>query len=261
MIRGIYIAASGLNLQQALLDVTANNLANLSTPGFKQDRLTATTFSEVLLYRLEREGTAPIGTTNYGALPENSWTDFSQGALVETGNYRDVALAGEGFLVATVGGEELYFRSGTLFVDREGYLTTATGDRVLGEDRRPIQVGEEPFTILPDGTVEVAGKVAGRLLVVRVINPQQQEGRLPIWDSGILGKEGRNYYRLMPGYNAVPATGTLVRQGWLEAANVDLAGEMSRLCTCLRAYQLASRALKTHDELLNRIINQTAKSV
>ncbi|ACX53101.1 fagellar hook-basal body protein [Ammonifex degensii KC4] len=259
MIRGIYIAASGLNLQQALLDVTANNLANLSTPGFKQDRLTATTFAEVLLYRLEREGITAIGTTNYGTLPERSYTDFTQGALVETGNYRDVALVGEGFLVADTPQGIRYFRSGTLFVDREGYLTTATGDRVLGEGRRPIQVGEESFTILPDGTVEVAGRTVGRLLVVRIINPQQREGELPIWDSGILAKEGRNYYRLVGGSEA-PAVGTLVRQGWLEAANVDLAGEMARLCTCLRAYQLASRALKTHDELLNRIINQTAKN-
>ncbi|MGO0121717.1 flagellar hook-basal body protein [Desulfothermobacter acidiphilus] len=256
MIRGIYTAGTGLNQQQNLLDVTANNLANLSTPGFKEDRLAVTSFSEILLYRLEQSGPTPIGTTNYGTLPESSWTDFTQGALEETGNYRDVALAGDGFLVARVNGQELLFRSGSLFVDREGYLVTAAGDRVLGENRDPIQVGEEPFHLEANGTVTVGGRVVGRLLVVRVI-PDQPKGTA-VWDNGILAKEGKNYYRLGRGTLA-PATGTQVRQGWLETSNVDLAASMSRLVESLRAYQLSSRVLRTHDDLLNRIINQTAK--
>ena len=245
MLRGIYTAASGLNVQQVGVDVAANNIANLDTPGFKRDQMSAGSFPAVLLMRLESGREAvPIGQTCYGVQASAVTTDFSQGALENTGNSRDVALSGDGFLVAATPDGERYFRSGTLFVDGEGYLVTSNGDQVMGEDG-PIKVGTGTFKIFTDGTVVAGEEAAGKLRVVA----------FP--DSGVLIKEGRNYFRAdaQPG----AAEATAVQQGFLEVANVDLAREMVRLVEGVRAYQFCQRALRTHDELLGKAVNQVGR--
>ncbi|WP_334110652.1 flagellar hook-basal body protein [Thermodesulfitimonas autotrophica] len=246
MLRGIYIAATGLNLQQVAIDLVANNMANVSTTGFKSDRLSAASFPELLLLRVEPERKVqPVGSTSYGAEVAAVTTDYTQGPLENTGNLRDVALRGEGFLVVQTGAGERYFRGGPIFVDGEGYLVTANGDWVLGEGG-PVQVGSSDYRIAPDGTVLAGENPVDRLLVV------------DFQDKGALIKEGNGYFRAA-GSLPETATGTEVLQGYLEAANVDLTREMTVLIEGLRAYQLSQRALRTHDELLAKAVNQVGK--
>ncbi|MGQ9512490.1 flagellar hook-basal body protein [Thermodesulfitimonas sp.] len=247
MLRGIYTAATGLNLQQVAIDLVANNVANVSTAGFKSDRLSAMSFPEVLLLRAEPEGRRmqPVGVTGYGTEVAAITTDYTQGALENTGNLGDVALHGEGFLVVQTDAGERYFRGGTIFVDGEGYLVTANGDRILGEGG-PVQVGGSDYKIAPDGTVLAGGNPVDRLLVV------------DFQDKIVLVKEGKGYFRAAGGLPEA-AAGAVILQGYLETANVDLTREMTMLIEGLRAYQLNQRALRTHDELLSRAVNQIGK--
>lgn len=247
MLRGIYTAASGLNVQQTGLDVAGNNIANSETPGFKQDRLSAGSFPAVLLMRLDRVAQpAPIGQTCYGVQVSKIKTDFEQGPLEKTGNLRDVALEGDGFLVAAAPGGERYFRTGTLFLDREGYLLTSSGHLVLGENG-PVRVEGGEFEILADGTVVSGQNPVDRLRVVT------------FQDRNALVKEGAGYFAA-PGLQPDPAVETKVQQGTLEGSNVELTDEMVRLVEGVRAYQLCQRALRTHDALLDRAVNQVGKT-
>ncbi|HIE11837.1 MAG TPA: flagellar hook-basal body protein [Desulfotomaculum sp.] len=246
MLRGIYTAASGLNLQQTKIDVVANNIANVSTAGFKRDRIGIGSFPEILLLRMEA-GKRPehIGVTCYGSLAQDVSTDFRDGPLQNTGVLRDVALMGEGFLAVETADGERYWRGGTLFVDGDGFLVTASGDRVLGENG-PIAPESSDFRIAEDGTITVAGNPVDRLLLV------------DFEDKRALVKEGRGYFRY-DGPWPVTASAAVVRQGFLEGSNVELAEEMARLIEGLRAYQLSQRSVRTHDELLGRTVNQVGK--
>lgn len=246
MLRGIYTAASGLSLQQTQMDVIANNVANFSTTGFKLDRVDVGSFPSILLLRLEGGGQAePIGVTCFGTVAENLTTDFREGPLQNTGVLGDVALMGEGFLVAETADGERYFRGGTLYINGDGFLANSNGDRVLGENG-PIALESSDFRISGDGTITVADNPVAKLRLV------------DFEDKIALVKEGRNYFR-SDGAGPVAVSGTVVRQGLLEGSNVELADEMAKLIEGLRAYQLSQRALRTHDELLDRAVNQVGK--
>lgn len=246
MLRGIYASASGLNQQQYELDVTANNIANVSTTGFKRNVVSAGSFPTVLLMCLKPGGEVGLlGRSSFGTQVAAQQTRLDQGPLENTGNPRDVALAGSGFLVVDTLSGERYFRGGTLSISTEGYIVTLAGDKVLGEDG-PIQTGTGEFKILPDGTVVVDEKPIGKLRVV------------DFEDKNALIKEEKGYFR-SDGSGPVATTSTVVQQGYLEWSNVDLSCEMPRLIESLRIYQINQRALRAQDEVLSKTINQVGK--
>lgn len=242
MLRGIYVAAAGMDVQQARTQVLANNIANLTTPGYRRDTVTFATFLGHALYRYEEGWPAPVGRHHLGAAVDQVVTDYAPGPLVNTGNAHHVAIAGEGFFTVETAAGEAYTRDGTFSVDAEGYLVTAAGSRVLGEGG-PIQVNG-PFTIGPHGEVSAGGQVIDTLRITAFDNP------------AALTKNEGNTFTDPGGAGARPAAGYRVMQGWLEQANVDLAQEMTDLITATRAYQSAGRLLHAHDQLLGRLINE-----
>ncbi|MCL6557948.1 MAG: flagellar hook-basal body protein, partial [Firmicutes bacterium] len=245
VLRGIYASASGLNQQQYELDITANNIANVSTAGFKRNVVSAGSFPAVLLMCLKPGGEVGLlGKSSFGTQVAAQQTRLDQGPLENTVNPRDVALAGSGFLVVDTSSGERYFRGGTLSISTEGYIVTLAGDKVLGEDG-PIQAGTSEFKILPDGTVVVGEKPVSKLRVV------------DFEDKNALIKEGKGYFQ-SNGPEPVAAS-TVVQQGYLEGANVDLSCEMPRLIESLRIYQINQRALRAQDEVLSKTLNQVGK--
>jgi flagellar basal-body rod protein FlgG len=242
MLRGIYISASGLQVQQSGIDITAHNIANVATQGYKQSRLNAESFPEVLLMRLgpSRE-TASLGQASYGGKIAEIKIGFEQGPLENTRNLKDVALTGNGFLIVDTGGGERYFRGGCLSVDSEGFLVTGGGDRVLGEEG-PLEVRSGQFQISPDGTVTVGDRRVGKLAMV------------DFEDLNMLAKEDKGYFRNEGSQESDPVA--FIQQGYLEGSNVDWGAEMARLFLSLRAYQLNQRALRVQEETLDKAINQ-----
>lgn len=254
MIRGIYTAASGLGILQARMDATSNNLANVSTTGYKQDRVQVAAFPDFLLQekiRVKLGGMSfgnwsPVGYTNQGAAVTGVVTDHNSGILKETGKETDLALSGEGFFSFEVrekgGTKVLYSRDGELQKDGEGYLVDTRGNRILGENG-PVQVGGGSFTVDASGVVTTAGNEQIKLAVVEFD------------DKSKLVKEGSNYYSV-PAGNGAEAANPGVTQRYLENSNVDVSTESVNLIEIMRAYEASQRLLQRQDELTDLAINK-----
>jgi flagellar basal-body rod protein FlgF len=241
MQRGLYIAATGMLAEQIRQDQIANDLANASTPGYKADRSMQRSFSSLLL---ENTMTGQqVGPLSLGAGIAATRTDFSQGALRQTGQPLDVALTGPGFLAVQTPDGIRYTRNGQLAADGAGRLMTSTGALVLGTDGRPMTVaGENGLTIAADGTVRSGGRVAGTIAVVSLENPV---------------KQGDNTFTGQPG--ARPA-GTALEQGYLEGAGIDPTRAMVDMIVSLRTSEASQRVVRTIDETLGRAVNSVGSA-
>lgn len=255
MIRGIYTAAAGMDVQSARLEVLANNAANATTTGFKADRVVQQSFPDLLLVESRSApadvpvgpGRREVGVINQGAAVSAVVTDFSPGAVESTGRTTSLALTAPDAFFAVADpaapGGEVYTRSGDFAVDGRGYLVDTRGRPVLG-DAGPLQVNGDNFRVDRDGQVSVPGQgVIGRLRLVQFNNP------------AVLTKTGDNDYTA-PAGAAQPAAGPGVRQGCLEGSNVNTGETMAGLLTAARAYESNRQALQAENHLLDLAVNQ-----
>ncbi len=266
MLRGLYSAASGMDVQQAKVESISNNLANATTPGYKKEKVISQSFPEHLIISqggLKHKispvvpvGPKVVGTTGIGALVEETIVNFSPGQVQETGNHTDIMIEGPCFFAVSAPSPEdpgrvCYTRNGAFKVDREGYLATTGGRHVLGE-AGPIRVGEAgvnappKFIVTQDGTIrtEDAATELGRLQLVEFD------------DVNVLRKEtGGLFVETQPGSGRQAITPS-VRQGYLEKANVNVVDEMVDLIAVMRAYETGQRLIQSQDELLAKSVNQ-----
>lgn len=235
MERGLNIAASGMLAELARQDRLANDLANVSTVGYKADRTAMASFGELLL--VDRSTGRPVGPLGLGIQVDEIRTDLAPGPLRETGEPLDVALQGEGFLVVKTPAGIRYTRAGSLVLDSEGRLTTAAGHALLDERGQPIVLGSSTPSISLDGTISVDGKPVAKLAVVTLKAPH---------------KEGETLFSGSPG---PPPERTVVRQGWLEGSTVNPAEAMVEMISSLRAFESLQRVIRTIDETLGRAVS------
>ena len=254
MIRGIYTAASGLGILQARMDATSNNLANVSTTGYKQDKVQVAAFPDLLLQEMVnvkiggmRFGSwSPVGITNQGAVVTGVYTDHNAGILKETNKETDFALSGEGFFAFEARGEGegrvLYSRDGELHRDSEGYLVNSRGHRILGENG-PVQVGGGSFSVDSLGVVTTSENEQIKLRVIA----------FP--DKNKLVKEGDNYFSASAGEGAA-VDNPGVTQSYLEGSNVDVSAETVSLIEISRAYEASQKLIQNNDSLVGLAISQ-----
>ncbi|WP_003544044.1 flagellar basal-body rod protein FlgF [Desulfotomaculum nigrificans] len=255
MLRGLYIAMNSMDVQQAKLNNIANNLANLATPGYKKTNVVVDKFAATLQLAVEANGPKgkrePIGAGNLGNMVARVSTDFSPGALTETGSPTDLALDGNGFFaVEGPNGEQLYTRDGSFHLDAEGNLLTSDGYKVLGEGG-PITIGDaKHVTVKENGTIVVGQgeemTEVDKLQLVEFADPSR------------LQKAEGNYFADPQG-TGQPAATTRVSQGWLEKANVDPVQEMINIIPATRIYESSQRLVQISDELLDKSINQVGR--
>lgn len=257
MIRGIYSSAMGMNVQSARLETVSNNLANVSTPGFKKDQVLAEFFPRLLQLSSRRldvaAGTAPrevLGVTGEGAAISQVVTDYSQGAPRKTDDPANLALQGPGYFVLTDPENEdaaYYTRNGSFQVDSEGYLVNDQGFRVMGQGG-PVQLEEDPvnFVIDETGNITENGAVSNTIDVVDFA------------DSAVLQREGHDLYQAGE-QEAQPVENPAVLQRYLEASNVDLTEETVNLITASRAYETGQKIIQTQDGMLDMAINRVGR--
>ncbi len=226
MSSGIYSALSGAVAQMQRLDVISNNLANIDTVGFKQDRLRF----ESLLKGAVVNGGRGIDLVRVA----DSSPDLSQGTLRSTGNSLDVAIDGEGYLRVEGPQGVLYTRQGSLQLDGEGFLRTASGLKVLGESG-PLSLPDAEVLIDEEGRIFHEGSEVGRLSLY-----------LP--GAGRLEKRGEGTFALSGG-EAVEAEGARLLQGSQELSNVNPLREMAHLMETLRAFEAYQKMMKTYGNL------------
>jgi flagellar basal-body rod protein FlgG len=231
MPNGLHLAASGLRAQQALLDAVANDLANASTTGYKKARVA---FQELVTRDAAGASASGVRTLDAG----RSW---SQGALLEGTGPLSLALEGPGFFqVRRADGSLALTRDGSLRLDGRRQVVTSSGDRLEPPLTIPQEVVAADISVARNGTVRAAGREIGKVVVVDV---PATSGLRPL-GGGLLQPTSAS------GAPA-PAAGTAVVQGYLESSNVDVASSMVAMVEAQRGFELASRAIRTHDQLLD----------
>jgi flagellar basal-body rod protein FlgG len=243
MLEGLDSAAAGMAAQQQRLDSVANDLANANTAGYKHGRVG---FRDLLYDQAGRSSTSGV-RTGHGAAALDAGRSFAQGALQRTDRALDVAIQGPGFLAIRLpDGRQGLTRDGGLHIDGLRRLVTNTGNFVQPQITIPEGVDESQVSIGPDGTVTAAGRRVGTLDVLSVRSPQ---GLLSVGD---------NAFVTSPASGAATAAprSTVLTSGALEMSNVDVAEAMVEMIDSQRAYELASKAIHTADEMM-----QTANEV
>jgi flagellar basal-body rod protein FlgG len=264
--------------QQRRHDAVSNNIANLNTPGYKEQQAVIRSFPEMLIHLVGESSGTPgrpanrqIGVVNSGVMVEEIVPNFTQGTLQETGNPYDVALVSNipvdeatgyepqaFFTVWNEANEPRYTRNGSFYVDAEGGLRTSDGYRVIGADGQPIvlNVPLEQVRIAANGALfdantgeQLAGNPA--LLISRIDNPYN------------LVREGYGVFRLAdpaanPPAAADPAQFS-VQQGFVEQSNVDPARAIVDLMTALRIYEANQRVIQYYDSSLDKAVNEVGR--
>lgn len=257
MIRSLWIARTGLDAQQTQLDVVANNLANVSTNGFKRAR---PVFEDLLYQNLRQPGAQssqqtqiPTGLSlGTGVRTASTARIFTQGNIQKTDGTLDVAVQGNGFFqVQLPDGTTGYTRDGSFEKDNTGQIVTADGYPVLPAITIPANATS--LTIGTDGTVSItqAGAAAatqiGSIQLATFINNSglQSVGQNLFLETASSGTPTPN----TPGTNGAGIT----NQGYVETSNVNVAEELVTMIQTQRAYELNSKVVSTSDAMLGRL--------
>lgn len=260
MVRGLYTAWTGMVNEQKRLDVISNNMANASTTGYKKQNVTSQSFDDELAVRINdnnRDTTSkyPIGYMNLGVKIGETYHDFSQGSLRETGNTYDLALSGDGFFTIQTTNKQgetttKYTRDGSFTVNTEGYLVTKDGDYVLDTNGERIQIPgaqtAQSVAFDQNGNILVDGQQIATLGIAAFDNPQA------------LLLYGENMYEATEAAGLRASTAT-VNQGYLEMSNTNVVEEMVDMITITRAYEAGQKMIQTVDGSLQKAVNEIGK--
>lgn len=231
---GFYAACTGLIARTEALDITAGNMANLSTTGYKgQLEFYSSLEASMGTRRLSSLNQA---VNDYGVLG-GAVVDMKAGEFEKTGNELDLALEGSGFFVIKTPAGIRYTRNGSFHTDADGHLLTATGDAVMGE-QGPVEIPSGEVTMSSDGTISQQGAVVAQMKLV-TFKP-----------GTALSAEGNSYYQA-PDKSEQPADDPRLSQGTLESSNQNpIVGAVS-LMTLQRHAQLLEQALSIFHTVFN----------
>jgi flagellar basal-body rod protein FlgG len=256
--RSLHIAGTGMMAQQTNVEVISNNIANMSTTGFKRRRAE---FQDLLYQNLRRVGSQSADTGS--VLPSGAQVGLGvktgaiyriaeQGSLSQTGNRFDLAIRGNGyFQVALPSGETAYTRDGTFGLSPEGVIVTADGFVV----QPGITIPANATDVTINATGEVLAKIDGQVAPQNVGQIQvalfANEGGLEaIGDNLLLASPGSG--QPTPAAPGSPGYGQ-VMQGFVETSNVNVVQEITNLITAQRAYEMNSRVISASDEMLSTL--------
>ena len=257
MINSLWISKTGMEAQQMQLDVISNNLANVSTNGFKR---ASAVFEELMYQNLRQVGSnsseqsqLPTGLQiGLGVRTVATSRSFAQGNLQQSGNKLDVAIQGNGFFQVTMpDGTTNYTRDGSFQVDSSGQLVTATGLPIANGVTVPANA--TGIAIAGDGTVtaQIPGSITaqsiGTIALANFANPAG------------LDPKGQNLYaestasgQAISGTPGADGLGSLM-QGFVETSNVNVVQELVTMIQTQRAYEMNSKAIQTSDQILQKL--------
>lgn len=278
MLRGIYTGANGMIAQQARLDVTANNLANVDKTGFKKDLAVFKAFPDMLLKRINENGVGITPAGSYDTMPivgklgtgtevNEVYTQFEQGALQRTENNFDMAIDGKGFFTVMTERGERYTRDGSFTLNSDGVLVNKAGLPVMGENGI-ITLQQHNFMINERGEIMVNNAISNNPRDMVDLQSNSWEDaviidRLKIVDFENIReikKEGASLYRDTEFSGpAMQATDFKITQGFLEKSNVNIVREMVDMIEVQRSYEANQKAVQAHDQTVGKLINETVR--
>ncbi len=259
MIRSLWTGTTGMHTQQLNIDVIANNLANVSTTGFKKSKAD---FQDLLYQTMKVPGSqtssdteSPTGIlVGLGVKPAAVTKVFTQGDLILTENELDIAIEGDGFLqVELPNGNTSYTRSGALKRDSNGRITTSDGYPII------------PEITIPDGARQISISETG--IVSAIIGDDTESTELGdielagFTNNAGLAAQGKNLFEETTA-SGTPQIGTpgedgfgTILQTYLEGSNVNIVEELANMITTQRAYEINSKTIQTSDEMMQTTNN------
>lgn len=255
MIRGLYIAGTGMNVQTKRMDVISNDLANVGTTGYKKDIAVVASFPEMLTARIEdTQNHIPndgnIGKMNFGAKVDGVYTQFVQGSVIKTDSPTNVAIQGDGFFAVQTPNGIKYTRDGNFSISQNGELVTAEGYNVLGANGA-ISFGDAFLTsssqlqIKNNGEVMIDNEIVDKLEIVAF---QSNESLKKAADNLYEGNGARK-----------PFEGSVL-QGFTESSNVNSVTAMVDMIAVSRAYEANQKMIQVHDNLLGKAVNELGRA-
>jgi len=254
MVRGTYIAGTGMMLQRRHMEIITNNVSNADTTGYKKEYLVSHSFDEVLTRRMNdphvvgmryTSGMPVVGPLTLGTQVDQLFVNFSDGSLEGTERSTDLALMGDAFFVMQTADGERYTRTGAFYIDQMGYLVDGEGNFLLGENG-PIYVGGLNFTVDQTGGVRAGDTYVDRIRVVSFA------------DNETLRKQGSNLYFSLAAPQAA-ANPYAIAQGFLENSNVEIGREMVDMLSVFRTYETNQRMLSMIDETVGKAVNEIGR--
>ncbi len=257
MIRSLWIAKTGLDAQQTNLDVISNNLANVSTNGFKRARAV---FEDLLYQTMRQPGAASSQQTQIpsglmigtGVRPISTERIFTQGNLQKTDNPLDIAINGNGFF-------QIQMPDGTLAYTRDGAFQRDSAGQVVTSNGYPLS----PAITIPANALTVSISRDGLVSYTQVgTTASTQVGTIQLAsfvNNGGLQSVGENLF-LETASSGTPTPNTpgtngvgVLNQAYVETSNVNVAEELVTMIQTQRAYELNSKAVQTSDAMLGRL--------
>lgn len=256
MVRGLYTAYTGMANEQKRLDIIANNLANAATVGYKEENVTNQAFDNVLTIKIRDESEAyinrPIGRMSLGVKLGESYTDYTQGSLRQTGQTYNMALEGKGFFTISVtdkagNADTKYTRNGLFTMTKDGHIVDTDGNHLMGEGGE-IQIPDNAVDVAVDntGAIYADGDYIDTLLIA------------DFEDYNYLIKSGDTMYESLEEAIIIPATAG-VRQGFSEQSNVNVVSEMVDMISVTRAYEANQKVIQSIDQTLDLAANSIGK--
>lgn len=251
MLRGLYTAYTGMRNEQYRMDIMSNNLANADTTGFKKEGSTSQAYAEVMAVKIKDVSENPntprrLGKMSLGVKIGETFTDFSQGSLRDTGNTYDIAIGGSWIFnieFTNKAGETStkYTRDGGFTITKDGYLVTKDGDYVLGENGR-IQLSTTAGTTVFDrsGNIFQDDRLVASLKIT------------DFEDTNYLTHYGETMWDAKEGAVEQDAEDAQIYQGYLEMSNASVVKEMVNMITISRQYESNQKMLTTFDESLEK---------
>jgi flagellar basal-body rod protein FlgF len=263
MINGLYTAASGMNAEMVRQDVIANNLANVSTIGYKKDEAVFTDFPNVLVHRINdrmQTNTPPmlinqaaplLGKVGHGNQVDGVVVNFSDSSYSQTDRKLDLAVKGSAlFTLELADGSRAFTRAGNFTINEKNELCTPAGDLVMSKGGKSIQVDGE-VVVDSSGAVFVDGQHTEDLLFT------------PINEANHFIKRGENLFLRVEEDLAVEEpveeAKVEVMQGYLEQPNVKVIEEMVDMISVMRAYEANQKSIQMQDETLSKAINEVGR--
>ena len=239
MDNALYVGLSKQMLLGRELDITANNLANANTTGFKVETLMSTADPQ-------RAKGMSIGSAPVQFVADNGVArDFSQGPLQSTGAPLDLAIMGQGFFQVSTANGTRFTRDGRFATDAQGQLVTQSGDPVLDAGGSPITLNPQGGTPNIGGDGTITQTIPGQTSVQTV----GKVGVVSFDDMSSLTKEGAGLFSNTTNAASTPVTGQVLRQGMLEGSNVQSITQVTDLIRISRAYDMISQMMNSTSSL------------
>jgi len=245
---GLYVSAAGADTQSQRMEVLSHNLANVDTPGFKEElAILQARHSRAVRDGMDVEGSGGLNDLGSGVSLFKTVTNFNEGLLKQTQNKWDLAIHGEGFFLVESDGQQLLTRAGNFQVNTDGLLMTQQGQPVLSTAGTPIQIDPTRYSMVhKDGYLEHSG--GGEWLALK--KPRSL---------GDLVRVGENMFRSLAPLEDVEPAQRRVEAGFLEMSDVRPTRAMMELIETSRMYETNVRMIQNHDQMTGALISRVLR--